>query len=184
VARPQPAPDDPRCIRVGAVDLAEFEVIDAHVHRFDRARFSELNDKWNRTFVDALPPFGDFEGRHQMESSTLRAVEQHVLSLPRMTGLLNYIAAVHGRPADVETLERLAAEHIRGDFTAYPRSILDRERIAAVVMDQTGLPDLCAWRLAALRSIKRLSISAARCRWISGQRATRLRRLPGAGPSY
>jgi hypothetical protein len=58
-----------------------------------------------------------------------------------MTGLLNYVAAVHGRPARVETLEALAAEHIRGDFTAYLRSILDREGIAAVVMDQTGLPD-------------------------------------------
>ena len=60
MGRAQPGPDDRRSIRVGAVDLAEFEVIDAHVHRFDCARFSELNDKWNRAFVDALLPFGDF----------------------------------------------------------------------------------------------------------------------------
>jgi hypothetical protein len=141
VGRAQPWPADPRSVKVGAVDLAELEVIDAHVHRFDRARFSELNDKWNRAFVDALLPPGDFQGRHEMELSTLRAVEEHVLALPRMTGLLNYIAAVHGRPAAVETLDALSAEHARGDFTAYLRSILDRERIAAVVMDQTGLPD-------------------------------------------
>jgi hypothetical protein len=137
----QPVPGDPRSVRVGVVDLAEFEVIDAHVHRFDRAPFSELNDKWNRGFVAALLPDGAFQGRREIEASTLHAVDQHVLSLPRMTGLLNYVAAVHGRPARVETLEALAAEHIRGDFTGYLRSILDRERIAAVVMDQTGLPD-------------------------------------------
>jgi hypothetical protein len=130
-----------RNLHVGSVDLAELEVVDAHVHRFDPVRFSQLNDKWNRAFVDALMPRGDLAGRPLMEGSTLQAVEQHVLALPRMTGLLDYLAGVYGGPVTVETLDAMAAEHINRDFTAYLRSILDRERIAAVVMDQTGLPD-------------------------------------------
>ena len=137
----QSARSDGLLLRVGSIDLASIEVIDAHVHRFEAARFSDLNDRWNRSFVDALVPAGDFEGRAALAERTLEAVERHVLDLPRMTGLLNYVAAVYGKPASVETLDALASAHIGRDFTDYLRSILDRERIAAVVMDQTGLPD-------------------------------------------
>lgn len=136
-----PLPGDGRQLRVGGVDLATFDVVDTHVHLFQPTRFSALNDRWNQSFVDALLPADDYQGRKDAEVATLRAVEQHVVSLPRMTGLLNYVAATYRRPATIETLDSLADEHIRGDFTAYLRSILDREHIGTVVLDQTGLPD-------------------------------------------
>jgi hypothetical protein len=64
-----------RPLRVGSIDLNEFDVIDAHVHRFEAAPFSELNGRWNGSFVDALMPAGDFNGRAAIPPTTLRAAD-------------------------------------------------------------------------------------------------------------
>lgn len=127
---------EPPSMSVGSLDLSTLAVIDTHVHPPQRMTLSESYLKWNDSFVDAMLPPYDFSGKAELRGKLAREFIEQIWSLPRQTGYNNYMARVHGIPPTPEAFDSVVAKHITSDkaFTAYITSILDRERVRAVVL--------------------------------------------------
>jgi predicted TIM-barrel fold metal-dependent hydrolase len=121
-------------LKVGSLDLAELEIIDVHVHPPNPMTLAASYKGWNGSFVDALLPAYDYEHKEELRSKLWGVFEKHIENLPRQTGYNNYMARVYGVEPTLEGFDSVVSKKIQGDFTAYIRSILDREKIAAVLL--------------------------------------------------
>lgn len=133
-AEAQPARAEPAATKVGALDLAGLEIIDVHVHPPNPMTLEQSYNAWNSSFVDALLPAYDYPHKEELRSKLSGVFEEHLYRMPRQIGYYNYVARVYGVEPNLEGFDSVVRERIRGDFTAYIRSILDREKIPAIVL--------------------------------------------------
>lgn len=131
-ARAQAAPG--ARIPVGGLDLGELEIVDTHVHPPNPMTLADSYRTWNSSFVDALLPSYDFPEKEALRARLAQDFEKHLYNLPRQTGYFNYVARVYGVSPDLAGFDSVMARNIGGDFKAYVRSILDREKIGKVVL--------------------------------------------------
>ena len=130
-ARVEPTQQD---YSVGSLDLSKMEIIDVHVHQPAEMTFSESHVKWNGSFVDALTPAYDYPGKEALRDRLSVTFKEHLYRMPRQVGMEAYMARTYGVEASPEGVDSIQAKHIGGDYTAYIRSILDREKISAILL--------------------------------------------------
>ena len=123
------------------LDLSELKIIDAHIHRPERMTLSGSYEMWNSSFVDATLPHFDFDTKDEMQTRLSKTFQEHLETLPRLTGLLNYVSRVYGCNPTLQDLDAVISKNLRGEFSSYIRSVMDREKIVTVVLDQSFLPD-------------------------------------------
>jgi predicted TIM-barrel fold metal-dependent hydrolase len=121
---------------VGALDLNHVELVDTHVHPPHRMTLKQSYDMWNDSFVDAMVPDYDFPGKKELRAKLTTEFVDQIWDLPRQTGYNNYMARIYGVPPTLEGFDSVVSKHIKSDtdFTAYVKSILDRENISTVVL--------------------------------------------------
>lgn len=119
---------------VGSVDLSDMEIIDVHVHPQDRMTLTEYQDRWNGSFVDALVPVYDYPGKDELRARLAMTFKKQIELMPRQTGIQNYVARVYGVEPTIEGVNSVQTRYKGGDYTAYIRSIMDREKIGAVLL--------------------------------------------------
>ena len=136
------APSSRLDVKVGDLDLNDVEIVDTHVHPPQRMTLSQSYERWNSSFVDAMVPDYDFAGKAALRAKLEKEFIAQIWNLPRQTGYNNYLARIHGVPPTLEDFDSVVSKHIGSDaeFTRYVTSILDRERIPAVVFQARG-PD-------------------------------------------
>ncbi len=124
---------------VGALDLNTVELIDTHVHQPQRMTLKQSYEMWNDSFVDAMVPDYDFPGKKELRAKLTGEFVNQIWDLPRQTGYNNYMARTYGVAPTLEGFDSIVAQHITSDadFTAYIRSILDREKITTLVLQST-----------------------------------------------
>jgi len=125
-------------VTVGGLDLAELEIIDTHVHPPTPMTLGESYRTWNSSFVEALLPSYDFPEKETLRAKLAGDFEKHLYNLPRQTGYFNYVGRVYGVSPDLAGFDSIIARNIGGDFKAYVRSILDREKISKIVLQSRG----------------------------------------------
>ena len=130
----QAAQADRPNLTVGGVDLAEFEIIDVHVHPPSPTTLADNYATWNGSFVDALLPAYDYEHKEALRERLSEVFAEHILNLPRQTGYFNYMARTYGVTPDMAGFDSVVSKAIGGDFTDYIRKILDREKIPHIVL--------------------------------------------------
>ncbi len=118
----------------GSLDLSQMEIIDVHVHPPERMTLSQSHAQWNGSFVDALLPAYDYPGKEEARAGLSVTFKEHLYRLPREIGTKNYMARVYGVEPTIEGVDSIQTRHMGGDYSAYVRSILDREKIAAIVL--------------------------------------------------
>lgn len=121
-------------LSAGSVDLSQMEIIDVHVHPPEKMTLSESHAHWNGSFVDALLPASDYPGKEEARARTSITFQDHLYRLPREIGTYNYVARVYGVAPTIEGVDSVQTKHMDGDYTAYVQSVLDREKIAAIVL--------------------------------------------------
>ena len=122
----------------GSLDLSSYPIIDVHVHPPERMTLSESHAQWNGSFVDALLPAYDYPGKEDARAKLGVTFREHLYRLPRETGMKNYMARVYGVEPTLQGIDSVPARHKDGDYVAYVRSILDREKIDALVLQSRG----------------------------------------------
>jgi predicted TIM-barrel fold metal-dependent hydrolase len=127
-------------VKVGDLDLNAVEMVDTHVHPPQPMTLEQSYGQWNSSFVDAMVPDADFAGKAELRAKLEKEFIAQIWNLPRQTGYNNYMARVHGVPPTLEGFDSVVSRHIGSDaaFARYVTSILDRERIAAVVFQARG----------------------------------------------
>jgi predicted TIM-barrel fold metal-dependent hydrolase len=121
-------------VNSASLDLSGYPIIDVHVHPPERMTLSESHAQWNGSFVDALLPAYDYPGKEDARAKLSVTFREHLYGLPRETGMKNYMARVYGVEPTLEGIDSIPARHRDGDYKAYVRSILDREKIDAIVL--------------------------------------------------
>ncbi len=122
------------------IDLSEEEIIDVHAHRPERKTLTEAYEMWTPRFVDSMLPPYDFDKKAELKAKLSKIFrEQMQFGSPRVVGLLNYAAKVYGCEASVEAFDAVLAEKMQGSFREYLKSVLDREQISHLVLDQSRL---------------------------------------------
>ena len=124
---------------VGSVNLSDMEIIDVHVHPHDRMTLTEYQDRWNGSFVDALTPVYDYPGKDELRARLAVTFKKQIELMPRQTGIQNYVSRVYGVEPTIEGVNSVQTRHKGGDYTAYIRSIMDREKIGAVLLQSWDL---------------------------------------------
>ncbi|MGH9335240.1 MAG: amidohydrolase family protein [Vicinamibacteria bacterium] len=137
-AHAAPPQEERPILKVGSLDLAELEIIDGHVHPPNPMTLQASYEGWNGSFVNALLPEYEYEHKEELRGKLWGVFEKHIQALPRQTGYNNYMARVYGVEPTLEGFDSVLSKKIQGDFTAYIRSILDREKIAAVLLQSRG----------------------------------------------
>ncbi|MEX2123446.1 MAG: amidohydrolase family protein [Woeseia sp.] len=118
-----------------AFDLSGIEAIDTHVHPPAPMTLSESYDKWNSSFVNAMLPGYEYDGKAALRDKLEDRFEEHLYSMPRQTGYYNYVAKAYGVAPDTESFDQVVSAGIQRGFTPYIKSILDRENISSVVLE-------------------------------------------------
>ena len=126
-------------VSVGSVDLSEMEIIDVHVHQPAEMTLSESHAKWNGSFVNALLPVYDYPGKEELRERLSVAFKEHLYRIPRQVGIEAYMARTYGVKASPEGVDSIQAKHMGGDYTAYIRSIMDREKISAILLQSADV---------------------------------------------
>jgi predicted TIM-barrel fold metal-dependent hydrolase len=136
------APDRPARleVRVGDLDLNDVPMVDTHVHPPQPMTLEQSYGLWNSSFVDAMVPDYDFPAKAELRAKLEKEFIAQIWNLPRQTGYNNYMARVHGVAPTLEGFDSVVSRHIGSDaaFARYVTSILDREKIAAVVFQARG----------------------------------------------
>ena len=116
-------------VSVGSLDLNNVELVDAHVHPPRPMTLKQSYDMWNDSFVDAMVPDYDFPGKKELRTKLTTEFVDQIWNLPRQTGYNNYMARTYGVAPTLDGFDSIVSKHIKSDadFTAYIRSILDRE---------------------------------------------------------
>lgn len=120
--------------KTGALDLSGYPIIDVHVHPPERMTLSESHAQWNGSFVDALLPAYDYPEKEAARAKLGVTFQDHLYRLPREIGMKNYMARVYEVEPTLEGVDSIPARHRHGDYKTYVRSILDREKIDAIVL--------------------------------------------------
>jgi predicted TIM-barrel fold metal-dependent hydrolase len=123
-------------ITVGSLDLSQIEIVDTHVHPPNPITLSESYDLWNSSFVDAMLPSYDYEGKKALRQKLEGAFVHHLYNMPRQTGYNNYIARTYGVAPEIAAFDEVVRAGIDRGFTSYIKSILDREKVAVVVLEK------------------------------------------------
>ncbi len=123
---------------VGSVNLSDMEIIDVHVHQHDRMTLTEYQDRWNGSFVDALTPVYDYPGKDALRARLAVTFKKQIELMPRQTGIQNYCARVYGVEPSIEGVNSVQTRHKGGDYTAYIRAIMDREKITGILLQSRG----------------------------------------------
>jgi predicted TIM-barrel fold metal-dependent hydrolase len=126
-------------MQVAGIDLAQIEIIDAHMHVLRRATLSEAYSRQAETFTkQVMPPVEDAQSA-ALHSRIAAGFTESVHWAPRKIGYINYVARVYGVPATIAGFDSVVAKHLGSDadYTRYTRSVLDREKIASVVLEST-----------------------------------------------
>jgi predicted TIM-barrel fold metal-dependent hydrolase len=128
--------------KVGDLDLMHIDAIDSHVHPLSRDTISFSYARQARGFTDVMMPPGDYPGRQELDAKMHQGFTDLVNSQPRRTGYFNYIARTYGVPATNAGFDSVVSKHIGSDadFTQYITTVLDREKIPALVL-QSREPD-------------------------------------------
>ncbi|HEY7817312.1 MAG TPA: amidohydrolase family protein, partial [Vicinamibacteria bacterium] len=116
------------------LELGEIDVIDVHVHPPQPMTLRQSYDGWNSSFVDALLPAYDYPQKEELREKLGGVFKGHLYRMPRQIGYYNYMARVYGVEPTLEGFDSVLETKLQGDFTEYISSILDRERIPAVVL--------------------------------------------------
>ena len=127
-------------VKVGDLDLNSVDLVDTHVHPPQPMTLEQSYGQWNSSFVDAMVPDTDFPGKTELRAKLEKEFIAQIWNLPRQTGYNNYMARVHGVPPTLQGFDSVVSRHIGSDaaFARYIPSILDREKIAAVVLQARG----------------------------------------------
>ena len=106
------------------------------IHPPQRMTLKQSYDMWNDSFVDAMVPDYEFAGKKELRAKLTTEFVDQIWDLPRQTGYNNYMARTYGVPPTLEGFDSVVSKHIKSDtdFTAYVKSILDRENISTVVL--------------------------------------------------
>lgn len=120
----------------GTLDLSGVDVVDTHVHPVMRALISQSYARQAAEFGGLAMPGGDYPGHEALQAAAREGGRELVWGAPRRTGYFNYIARNYGVPATMAGFDSVTSKHIGSDadFTRYIASVLDRERIATVVL--------------------------------------------------
>ena len=125
--------------KVGSIDLSDLEVIDVHVHQPSDIDDVQADELWNIDFVDALLPPEGTPGREARREKLLGEFRQHFYRVPRQIGMRNYVARVYGVPPTVEGLASVAAPHVGKDYSAYYGAVMDREKVATILLQSDDI---------------------------------------------
>ncbi len=127
-------PDDPKpSTMVGALDLRDLEVFDSHMHPVFRTMIAKTYEGQTQEFAEVCTPEGVSAAR---QAQIVAQTQRLVLEAPRRTGYFNYVARTYGVPSTIEGFDSVVTQHIVSDeaFTAYIRTIFDREKIGKVLL--------------------------------------------------
>ena len=116
------------------LDLGDVEVIDVHVHPPQPMTLRQSYDGWNSSFVDALLPAYDYQQKEELRDKLGGVFKGHLYRMPRQIGYYNYMARVYGVEPTLEGFDSVLEKKLKGDFSEYVTSILDREKMPAVVL--------------------------------------------------
>ncbi|HKZ73791.1 MAG TPA: hypothetical protein VJ011_06995, partial [Steroidobacteraceae bacterium] len=97
-------------------DLSQIEIVDTHVHPPVPMTLSESYDKWNSSFVDAMLPGYEYEGKEALRQSLDGRFKEHLYAMPRQTGYYNYIAKAYGVAPDIQSFDKVVAAGIERGF--------------------------------------------------------------------
>jgi hypothetical protein len=120
----------------GTLDLAEVPVIDTHMHPIGRASITAKYGEQADDFAKAVLPVGG-QPRHPEAKAKLEAEYQDlVMGVSRRIGYFNYVSRAYGVPPTLAGFDQVLTAHSGSNaaFSAYTRSILDRENVAAVLL--------------------------------------------------
>ncbi len=120
--------------QAGGLSLGDIDVIDVHVHPPQPMTLRQSYDGWNSSFVDALLPAFDYPQKEELREKLGGVFKGHLYRMPRQIGYYNYMARVYGVEPTLEGFDSVLEKKLKGDFSEYISSILDRERIPAVVL--------------------------------------------------
>src|SRR5690606_35853322 len=118
------------------IDLKEIEIVDTHVHPPRPMTLSESYELWNSSFVDAMLPSYDYDGKEALRKKLEGTFRQHIYDMPRQTGYNNYVARVYKTESGIDAFDKVVQAGIDRGFDRYVTSILDREKIAWVVLEK------------------------------------------------
>lgn len=121
-------------LTVGGFSIADIEAIDTHVHPPAPITLSQSYDKWNSSFVDAMLPNYDYDGKAELRDKLDKRFKEQLYAMPRQIGYYNYMARAYGVSPDISGFDSVVSAGIKSGFTDYIRSILDREKVATVVL--------------------------------------------------
>ncbi|MEP7242727.1 MAG: amidohydrolase family protein [Gammaproteobacteria bacterium] len=120
--------------QVGALDLNQLPVIDVHVHQPADMTDGAENSIWNDDFTNALlPPSAQAPG-DPLKTRVLEQFRQHFDRMPREIGMRNYVARVYGVEPTAAGFNSIVAAHVGKDYSAYYRSVMDREKVPAILL--------------------------------------------------
>jgi len=125
---------------VGSLDLASLKIIDTHVHPPVPMTLSQSYDKWNSSFVDAMLPSEEYDGKASLRSRLDESFKAHLYRMPRQIGYFNYVARTYGVTPDITGFDSVVTNGIAKGFPAYIKSILDRENVSSMVLESRS-PD-------------------------------------------
>ena len=162
----------------GNLDLAGLAVVDSHMHPIGRKLISQAYSGLMADFVKTLVPPGEYPGKPELLVHVRAGVNDLVMAAPRRTGYFNYIARNYGVPPTIEGFDSIVSRHIGSDaeFQSYVKAVLDRERIATVVLQAAEpAPSPPATLIPPDRYVWTTVVSEmTRLRWITAQGLTSL----------
>ena len=128
---------------VGSLALQDVEIIDTHQHVRSMTSVSERYNGNSEAFTDFMMPRGDFAGKDALRSRWKLAFDDLVWNAPRTTGFLNFMSRRYGVPATIEGADSVIGRYLESeaDTRKYVEALVEREKIAAVVVQTTDLSE-------------------------------------------
>jgi hypothetical protein len=168
-----PRAEAPRHPMAGSLDLSQVEIVDSHMHPLARKLISQAYAGQMEQFAALAVPGGDYPGKSDLIAYAKEGGRELVMEAPRRTGYFNYMARTYGVAPTLEGFDSVTSRHIGSDpdFSRYITSILDREKIATVVL-QAGeaIPASPVTSIPANRYVWTTVISEmTRLRWVMSQ---------------
>lgn len=126
---------------VGSLALQDVEIIDTHLHVRSLMTVSQRYSGNSKAFTHYMMPRENFEGKDALRSRWESAFDDLVWNAPRTAGFLNFMARRHGVPATIEGADSVISKYLKSAAEArkYVEALAEREKIAAVVIQATGL---------------------------------------------
>jgi Amidohydrolase len=162
----------------GSLDLSGVEIVDTHMHPVRPMLISQAYAGQMAEFAKLAVPPGEYPGKSELLERAKEGGRELVMEAPRRTGYFNYIARTYGVPATVEGFDSVTSRHIGSDqeFTRYVTTILDREKIATVVLQAAeAAPEPPVTLIPANRYVwTTVASEMTRMSWVKGHGLTEL----------